>query len=246
MVFSDYFIISLFYFWASSTSFSLGIGYYTVYRPIMAGMVTGFILNNVQLGMLAGALVNIIYIDFVSTGGSFKGDQCLTAIIAATATIVLNLHPLEGAAIAFPFGFLGILIWKYRLRINNIFVHMYEKNYSGKIASDISIYNGILPQLLLYLMSCLVTLAALFLMFSLYNILTYYINIDIAIFLYYIGLLLVVLSSFNILDKIHNKYNYIIFATLFIITLIFDIRSYLLLIVLLFILVFISDKKIFR
>ncbi|HHZ03152.1 MAG TPA: PTS sugar transporter subunit IIC [Tissierellia bacterium] len=133
MTYGNFFLLSLFYFWASSTSLSLGIGYYTVYRPIIAGMVTGLILKDVQTGMQAGALINIIYIDFVSTGGSFKGDQCLTAIIAATAAILFSLDPIEAAAIAFPFGFLGILIWKYRLKINNIFVRIYEKN-TGKIS----------------------------------------------------------------------------------------------------------------
>jgi mannose/fructose/N-acetylgalactosamine-specific phosphotransferase system component IIC len=145
MTFADYFLLSIFYFWASSTALSLGIGYYTIYRPVMAGMIAGLILKDAQKGMMAGAVVNIIYIDFVSTGGSFKGDQCLTAILAAMASILFNLHPLEASALAYPFGFLGILIWKYRLKINNVFVHIYEKKYKDKknsvwlcTASDIS------------------------------------------------------------------------------------------------------------
>ena len=110
MTFLDYFLLSIFYFLASSTALSMGIGYYTIYRPIVAGLIAGLILNDVQTGMLAGAVVNIIYIDFVSTGGSFKGDQCLTAIMAATAAIVLNLNYIEAASVAFPFGFLEIFI----------------------------------------------------------------------------------------------------------------------------------------
>ena len=239
MTFTDYFLLSIFYFLASSTALSLGIGYYTVYRPIMAGMITGFILNDVQTGMLTGAVVNIIYIDFVSTGGSFRGDQCLTAVIAATAAIVFNLKSVEGAAIAFPFGFLGILIWKYRLKINNIFVHIYEKKYKENTFPDISLYNGLLPQLLLYLMSTLVLLTALFLM-SVFNRLIDFNKIS--ALLYYTGITMIVFSAFNILYKIKNKYNYIIFSLLFIIALILDIRAYVLLSVLAVTLLFISDK----
>jgi mannose/fructose/N-acetylgalactosamine-specific phosphotransferase system component IIC len=203
MTFADYFLLSIFYFWASSTALSLGIGYYTIYRPVMAGMIAGLILKDAQKGMMAGAVVNIIYIDFVSTGGSFKGDQCLTAILAAMASILFNLHPLEASALAYPFGFLGILIWKYRLKINNVFVYIYEKKYKDKKNPDISVYDGLLPQALLLLMSSLVFVAAAFLMFLLNDIINFK-NIGA---LYYIGLILVIFSAFNVLHKIKNKYN---------------------------------------
>lgn len=240
MVFTDYFLLSIFYFLASSTALSLGIGYYTIYRPIMAGLITGLILNDGQTGMLAGALVNIIYIDFVSTGGSFKGDQCLTAVVAATAAIVLKLNPLEASALAFPFGFLGILIWKYRLKINNIFVHSYEKKYKEKKDPDISLYDGLYPQLLLYLMSTAIILTALLLMFA-FNKLVDLNKIN--VFLHYAGLTLVVFSVFNILYKIKNKYNFIVFFLVFLLALYFQIKAYLLFVIIAIVLLFIRDKK---
>ncbi len=241
MTFSDYFLLSLFYFLASSTALSMGIGYYTIYRPIVTGLITGIILNDVQTGMLAGAVVNIIYIDFVSTGGSFKGDQCLTAVMAATASIVLKLNYVEAASVAFPFGYLGILIWKYRLKINNIFVHIYEKRYKENKHPDISIYDGLFPQALLYVMSLGVVLTAIFLMFTLHKLINFN---NIRVFLYYAGIILIVLSAFNILYKIKNKYKYLIFTFLFLLGLIFQIRAYLLFIILVLILLFINDKKI--
>lgn len=241
MTFLDYFLLSIFYFLASSTALSMGIGYYTIYRPIVAGLIAGLILNDVQTGMLAGAVVNIIYIDFVSTGGSFKGDQCLTAIMAATAAIVLNLNYIEAASVAFPFGFLGIFIWKYRLKINNVFVYIYEKKYKAHKYPDISLYDGLLPQALLYVMSLGVILAAFFLMFLLHRLINFN---NIRVFLYYAGIILIVLSAFNILYIIKNKYNFIIFACLFVLGLIFKIRAYLLFVVLVIILLFITDKKV--
>ena len=239
MTFSDYVLLSIFYFWASSTALSIGIGYYTIYRPIIAGMAAGFILNDLETGMMAGAVVNIIYIDFVSTGGSFKGDQCLTAIIAAVSSIIFDLHPLEAAALAFPFGFLGILIWKYRLRINNIFVHMYEKKYKENKAPDISLYDGLFPQLLLLVMSSAVITAAFLLMFLLDK------SVDFNKIggLYYIGLILVIYSAFNVLYRIRNKYNLIIFAFVFLAALVIEIRAYIMLIIIAVILLYTSNKK---
>ena len=240
MTFADVVLLSIFYFWASSTSISLGIGYYTIYRPIMAGMLTGIILKDVHAGMLAGAVVNIIYADFVSTGGSFRGDQCLTAVMAAVAAIVFKLNSLEAAAISFPFGFLGILIWKYRLKINNIFVHIYEKKYMEGAYPDISLYNVVFPQLLLYVLSSLVLLTALYLMF-LFNALIDFNKIN--TLLHYFGIILIIFSVFNILYKIKNKYNFVIFSSVFTAAVIINIRAYLLFIAAVIFLLFISEKR---
>lgn len=239
----NYFLISIFYFWASSTSLSMGIGYYTIYRPVMAGMFAGLILGDVQTGLLTGAIVNIIYIDFVSTGGSFKGDQCLTAVMACAAAIIFKLNPVEAAAIAFPFGFMGIFIWKYRLKINNIFVHMYEKSFDNNFNPDISIYNGLLPQLLLYVMSSAVILASFLLMNIFYKLLAHFIILK--DLLYYAGLLLIVFSVTNILFKIKNKYSIVIFISMFLVSYVFKIKALFLFIALLIFLAFIWDKNIF-
>lgn len=241
MTFSDYCLLSIFYFWASSTAFSVGIGYYTIYRPIMAGMAAGLILADIKTGMLAGAVVNIIFIDFISTGGSLKGDQCLTAILAAAASIIFKLNPLEAAAAAFPFGFLGILIWKYRLKINNIFVHIYEKKYKENKAPDISLYNGLFPQLLLFMMSLAVIITAFYLMF-LFNKLIHFNSIS--VLLYYIGIILVIFSVSNVLYKIKIKYNYAIFISVFLAALVLDMRAYIIFILIVLSLLYLSEKKV--
>ncbi|MFA9422950.1 MAG: PTS system mannose/fructose/sorbose family transporter subunit IID [Sedimentibacter sp.] len=245
MTILNYFLLSVLYFWGSSTALSLGIGYYSLYRPIISGMVTGLILGNVFLGMLTGAVVNLIYIDFVSTGGSFKGDQCLTAIIGATCAILFDLSPIEAAAIAYPFGFLGIFIWKYRLNINSIFVKKYEKAYDANSDPNISLYDGLFPQLLLYAMSTVVIVAELYTLLFFNEIaLNYYLNIK--DFLYLAGLFLIFVSSWNILYSIKNKYNIMIFISVLLVTLFLNPRSYLFFIIFAIILLVISNKDIFR
>lgn len=244
MTFFNYFLLSVLYFWGSSTALSFGIGYYTLYRPIISGMITGLILGDASLGMITGAVVNIIYINFVSTGGSFKGDQCLTAIIGAAAAVLFHLTPIEAAAIAYPFGFLGILIWKYRLNINSIFVKKYENLYEANVHPDISLYDGLFPQLLLYVMSTIVIVAAASTLLLFENIiLKYYLNIK--EILYLAGLFLVFVSAGNILYSIKNKYNILIFLAVLLITLILNPRAYLFLIIFTIILLSILNKNIF-
>ena len=244
MTILDYLLISILYFWASSTAMSLGIGYYTLYRPVIAGLLTGLILKSPFLGMTAGAVVNLIYMNFVSTGGSFKGDQCLTAVMAAYAAIILRLTPVEASAVAYPFGFLGILIWKYRLNINSIFVKKYEKEYERGSNPDISLYDGLFPQLLLYIMSSAVIVAA-FLIMNLFDdfILKYYQHID--IFLNIIGLFLVFTSIWNILINLKNKYAIFIFVGFFLVVLITGLSSEWFLIIIAIIIFSLSNKNIY-
>lgn len=240
-----YFLLSLLYFWASSTALSLGVGYYTVYRPVISGFLTGAILGEPYLGMTAGAIVNIIYIDFVSTGGSFKGDQCLTAMIAAVAAILFNLTPLEASAAAYVFGFLGILIWKYRLKINSLFVKKYENKFEAikkenkENYPDISIYDGLLPQLILYVMSTAVIISALLVMIILKEFLF---NIKSALFI--LGLFLVYTSTWNILYKLDCKKSTLIFLAALLITLLINPSTYIIFIFAAGIILILSNKTL--
>lgn len=237
----NFILVSILYFWCSSTSLSLGIGYYTLYRPIVSGMLTGLILGDFSLGMLAGAVINIIYIDFVSTGGSFKGDQCLTAIIASAAAILYKLTPVEAAAIAYPFGYIGILLWKYRLNINTLFVNIYDNKYKIGLKPNISIYNGFLPQLLLFIMSSAVTALSIIILFLIKGLFIYI--KDIRSILFIMGIFLINISIFNRLLKLEGYKNIIIFLAAVIITFVFNI-NYIIILFLLLIIIYVIIKDI--
>ncbi|MDD4779302.1 MAG: PTS system mannose/fructose/sorbose family transporter subunit IID [Tissierellia bacterium] len=235
----SFILISLLYFWCSSTALSFGIGYYTLYRPIISGMLAGLILKDIILGMLAGSIVNILYINFVSTGGSFKGDQCLTAIIAAMATILFKLNPIEGAAFAYPFGYVGIFIWKYRLNINSIFVKKYNERYKNNLNPSISVYNGLLPQILLYFMSTLVIIVSLGIMLLLKDLMLMYHEI-LKNCLFLVGVCLINISIISVLYNFKNLKIIILFFAILFITLLTDISSYLVMIILFLIISYLS------
>lgn len=243
MTVMNYILLSILYFWCSSTALSLGIGYYTLYRPIISGMLTGLILGNLELGMLAGCVVNIIYIDFVSTGGSLKGDQCLTAIIAATAAIIFKLSPIEASAIAYPFGYAGILIWKYRLSINSVFVRKYDEKFKVGLNPNITIYDGLLPQILLYVMSAVVIVVSIAAMLMFKDlIIKYYKDLKYGLFLF--GIFLIIISILNNLFRLKNMSSIIMYFVVLIIILIFDVSSIVILFLLLIGLLVLTYKDI--
>lgn len=236
---TNYFLLSIFYFWASSTALSFGVGYFTVYRPVIAGFLTGLILGDPYIGMTAGAIVNIIYIDFVSTGGSFRGDQCLTAIIAAFGAILFKLSPVEASAAAYPIGFLGLLIWKYRLKINSIFVKKYEHRFNEGKYPNISLYDGLFPQLLLYFMSAAVIIVAIFVMIIFKEFIY---NIKSA--LYLVGIFLIFTSTWNIIYKISSKKGMLIFGAFLLLTLLTNLSSYYAFFISVGIIFILSNKKL--
>ena len=209
----SYILINFLYFIGSSTAWSFGVGYYTLYRPVIAGMLTGLILGDVTMGMMAGAIVNIVYLDFVSTGGSLKGDPCLTGIIAAISAIVFKINAVEALAVAFPFGFIGILIWKYRLNINIYFVKKLESSTNLNSKSSMFVYNALLPQLLLLGMSSIIMIICFLIIYILQSYFTAYYEL-LRNVLFLSGMFLIINSIFiNILRIKDIKLVYLYFLT---------------------------------
>ncbi len=238
----NFLLLSILYFWGSSTALSMGIGYYTLYRPIISGMVTGLILGDITLGILAGCVVNIMYIDFISTGGSLKGDQCLTAIIAASISIIFKISSIESAAIAYPFGYLGILIWKYRLSINTIFVRKYEEKFNNNLNPNITFYDGLFPQILLYAMSTVVILISFLAVFMFKDLI---VNENIKHWFYLFGVFLLNVSIINVLLKLKNKYSLILYMMTLGFVLVFKLSSILMTLFILVIVISLSYKDVF-
>ena len=49
-------------------------GNYTLGRPLVAGLVVGLILGDMQTGIIVGAAIQVIYIALVTPGGTVSAD----------------------------------------------------------------------------------------------------------------------------------------------------------------------------
>lgn len=214
MTFVQVIIIGLIYFWGSSTAWSFGVGYYTLYRPVISGLLVGAILGNPVEGMLAGAVVNIVYLDFVSTGGSLKGDPCLTGIIAAVTVVVYKLNPIEAVALAYPFGLIGIFLWKHRLSINSKFVRRADQSIEKGKLSGIIINNAIYPQLVLLASSVITVIIIVYTLNFFIGMLANYYSI-LKAFLYLSGVLLIAFSVASKLNQLNSKISIISFIIIY-------------------------------
>jgi PTS system mannose-specific IID component len=145
-------LISLAAYLGSSTWF-VGVGYFTVYRPLIGGTIVGLILGDPVAGMQLGAAINAIYLGFISTGGSLPGDLIFAGYIGTALGLAAGLDAPTALALVVPLGLLGSGIWFFRLTVDSLFVHWADSfaergNVRGVVATNL--WPGQLLLLLLY------------------------------------------------------------------------------------------------
>ena len=102
----------------------LGVGYFTLYRPLIGGTVVGLILGDVQRGMAFGAALNAVYLGFISVGGSLPFDLAVSGYVGTALALRSGLD-VDAALAAFgvPLGALGSLLWFVRMTLGSALVH---------------------------------------------------------------------------------------------------------------------------
>lgn len=214
MTLLKFLLLGIIYYIGNSTSFTLGIGYFTLYRPVFSGLLTGIILGDPVTGFLAGAIINIFFIGFKSTGGSLKGgDPCLAGIVGAMIAVTFNIQGVGALAVAYPVSAIGILFWKYRLNLNSYYVKEGIRGLKKGDLNSINQYDIYYPQMSLLIFN---TVLGSLLTFTIYKLMGVLLNSDIDFIKYlnFTGIILIVLSGAIL--SINHKWKYTIyFFTIF-------------------------------
>ena len=101
-----------------------GVGYFTVYRPLIGGTIVGLILGDVRQGMAFGAALNAVHLGFVSTGGTLPSDLVTAGYIGTALALASGLHADAAlAAFGIPLGVLGGFLWFGRMTLGSWIVH---------------------------------------------------------------------------------------------------------------------------
>lgn len=139
------------------------VGLWTLQRPLVCGFLTGCILGDPVTGAVVGGTINLVYLGFISAGGSMPADMALAGILGTAYAIIGNLDANTALAIAIPLGLLGTIVWYLRMTINSVFVHMGDKWVAEGKFNNLYLSNVILPQIFAAVI-CVVpaTLAAYF------------------------------------------------------------------------------------
>jgi len=136
---------------------------WTLMRPLANGFVVGLILGDPLTGAMVGASINLIYLGFITAGGSMPSDPVLAGVLGTALAITGGLDTNAAIAVAVPLGLIGTVLWYLHMTLDTIFVHMSDKLIDKGQIDKLWITNILLPWLLslcLYAIPC--TLAAYF------------------------------------------------------------------------------------
>jgi mannose/fructose/N-acetylgalactosamine-specific phosphotransferase system component IIC len=124
------------------------VGLWTIQRPLVCGWIAGIILGDPLQGAMVGASINLVYLGFISAGGSMPADMALAGTLGATYAITGNLDAKTALALAVPIGILGTLVWYTRMTLDSIFVHLGDKFVDNEQYNKLWISNVLLPQIM--------------------------------------------------------------------------------------------------
>lgn len=123
------------------------VGLWTLQRPLVCGFLTGCVLGDPVAGAVVGGTINLVYLGFISAGGSMPADMALAGVLGVAYAITGNLDANTALAIAVPLGLLGTIVWYLRMTIDSIFVHMGDKWVAQGKFNKLYVSNVILPQI---------------------------------------------------------------------------------------------------
>ena len=110
------------------------LGNYTLGRPLVAGLVVGAIMGDIQTGIYLGAAIQVVYIALVTPGGTVSADVRAISYIGIPLSMVainsmgLSAASTEGQAMAVALGSavgtLGTVLFYGTATVNLVWQHM--------------------------------------------------------------------------------------------------------------------------
>ncbi|MFQ6100757.1 MAG: PTS system mannose/fructose/sorbose family transporter subunit IID [Anaerolineae bacterium] len=120
------FIIGTMYYLALSPWFA-NLGFTVLYRPLVAGALVGIAMGRPGEGVAIGANVNVLYLGWISAGGSLPGDPGLAGYLGTALALGGGLGADAALAVAAPLGLLGGLTFSLRMSLCSIIPHWADK-----------------------------------------------------------------------------------------------------------------------
>ncbi len=99
----------------------------TINRPIVMGLIVGLILGDPVQGTIIGATINMLYLGFISAGGSLPSDSGMAGTFGTAFALIGGLEPEAALAIAVPLGSLGSIGWTLTMTLQAFLVRLADK-----------------------------------------------------------------------------------------------------------------------
>lgn len=129
-------------------------------RPIVVGAVTGFLLGDLQTGLIMGATLEAIFMGAVNIGGQISAEPAAATVFAVTIATMQTVDPNAALAIAVPIGILSAFVSMFMNNIAlNLFVPFIDKYAEANNEKGIIAINFGTWFLRFFLFSCIMFVA---------------------------------------------------------------------------------------
>ena len=121
-------------------------GWWTLGRPLVAGMVIGIILGDVAQGIIFGAAINMLFLGLITVGGVAAQDLNFAAYIGIPLAMVANASVSEAVVLSAVLGALGVFVWNLVRILNVTWIRIMDKQIAeGKLdaAAKVPIYGNL-------------------------------------------------------------------------------------------------------
>lgn len=163
-------------------------GNYTLGRPLVAGLIVGLIMGDVQTGIIIGAAIQVVYIALVTPGGTVSADVRAISYIGIPLAMVaikgLGLDPASEAgtsmavALGSMVGTLGTVLFYGTATVNLVWQHIGWKAVEKGQFKKLYIVDMVLPWISHLLCSFLPTVIITLLGSNMVDIIKAYLPMD--------------------------------------------------------------------
>lgn len=95
--------------------------------PLTTGTLVGLFLGDPMAGMLAGANIQLIYLGYISAGGTMPSNTIVAGIFGTAMTILSGSNPAMAVTFAIPFSMFGLLLNQVYMTVNAAWIHRADK-----------------------------------------------------------------------------------------------------------------------
>jgi mannose/fructose/N-acetylgalactosamine-specific phosphotransferase system component IIC len=141
-------------YYLSNSPWILGIGgFFGLYRPLVAGFIVGIIFGDVVTGTQIGAAINILYLGFISAGGSIPADPSVAGWVGTALALAGGLDAASAISLGVAVGLLGTIVFFTRMSVDAVFAHAADAAAERGDIAGVGRANWLWPQIFLFVIS---------------------------------------------------------------------------------------------
>lgn len=155
-------LIGLGYYLSNSPWLAGNGGFFGFYRPLVAGFIVGIILGDPVKGAEIGAAINVLYLGFISAGGSIPADPSVAGWVGTALAIGGGADAPTAITIGVAVGLVGTVIFFTRMSVDAVFAHWADARAEEGDIGGVAMMNWLPPQVFLFIISVIPATVAVY------------------------------------------------------------------------------------